>query len=387
MSKHSTLIGGSSAARLIACPGSWALSEQMPERPPSEFAMEGSMLHEAIALIIDESASVEELVNKFKYHNLTLTDALVDEMIQPALDQFDEICADLKIEEFEVESKVTFGERLPGCWGTADVVGTGQGFTLVLDWKFGRGVEVDAEGNSQLMFYAAAARLTPETADLFDPTKPIVLAIVQPAMGLPSIWSTTHEGLDAFVWELDTALKEMQGEHPSYASGSHCRWCPAKPICPVLSEQAITTVDLDINELTGKDLPAWLERAELLEQWIAAVQQLAHQTLEDGGQVPGWKLVNKRATRRFTNETEALELMQSMRIPLKKIYPKKMLTVAAAEKLLEKRHPKQWARLQKVIEKKSSGTTLAREDDSRPAVMGGGAAIARLANALKVTAS
>ena len=206
VTKHSSLVGGSTASRVINCPGSVALVAQMPPKPSSKYADEGTLLHDAISDILDGNVSVNECIGR-SYNGIELTQDLIDTKITPALEALNDIDPDMQM-DVEVESNVSFGDFIPGAFGSVDLIGRLGNRTIVLDWKFGDGVPVPVENNKQLLFYAAAARRTLDTRWAFEGTDEIELIIVQP----PHIrrWVTTFETLDRFEIDLLRAVKLAQ---------------------------------------------------------------------------------------------------------------------------------------------------------------------------------
>ena len=159
--QHSNIVGGSTAKRVIACPGSVALCAKMPSKPSSSYADEGTLLHDIIAQVLNKDVQPETFLG-CEYENITLTQDLLDTKLIPALEALDAIDP-TKTMEIAVETRVSFGEDiLPGVFGSTDLLGRIGNRAYVIDWKFGDGVAVYAEENPQLMFYAAAAMRTPE---------------------------------------------------------------------------------------------------------------------------------------------------------------------------------------------------------------------------------
>jgi hypothetical protein len=117
--------------------------------------------------------------------------------------------------------------------------------------------------------------------------------------------------------------------------------------------------------LDADTIGAYLKNCDLLEQWITDLRALAHQMLEADKPVPGWKLVNKRAMRQWANEDQADDILSKV-IPKDELYVAKMISPAQAEKVLKKLGTKLPDDLVIAV---SSGSTLAREDDPRPAVV------------------
>jgi len=137
---HSTIVGGSTAKRVIACPASIDMVAKMPKLPSSKYADEGTLLHDAISQILDCKAT--DVVGMV-YEGIALTQELFDDKIAVALAALDEIDP-AKEMEFVVESRVNFGDLLPGVFGSADLLGRLGKKAIVLDWKFGNGVAVEA---------------------------------------------------------------------------------------------------------------------------------------------------------------------------------------------------------------------------------------------------
>ncbi len=128
-----------------------------------------------------------------------------DEKIRPALDAINEIDPDAQL-EFAVEQTVSFGDLIPGVFGSCDLIGRIGDRAIILDWKFGDGVAVEAEENSQLLFYTAAAIRTPALEWVFKDAKEIECIIVQP----PKVkrWVTSFDRVRQFERELTYAVKQ-----------------------------------------------------------------------------------------------------------------------------------------------------------------------------------
>ena len=203
MAAHSRIVGGSSAKRVINCPGSVALVDTMPPQPSSSYADEGTLLHDIIAQVLETDASPAQFLGR-KYEGVEFTEDLLERKIVPALKALDEIDAN-KTMEFVVESNVSFGDFLPGVFGSADLLGRIGNRVVVLDWKFGDGVTVEVEDNAQHLFYTAAAMRTPGLEWLFKGVTEVELVIVQP----PYVrrWMTTPARVAEFETELLRAVK------------------------------------------------------------------------------------------------------------------------------------------------------------------------------------
>lgn len=357
--QHSSIVGGSTAKRVINCPGSVALVQKMPERASSKYANEGTMLHEAISQVL-LGAPIVDIVGT-TYEGQTLTQELYDEKIVVALELLDEI--DPKKELiYEVETRVGFGDLLPGVFGSTDLVGRLGNRAIVLDWKFGDGVVVPAEENEQLMFYAAASMRTEEAKWAFEGATEIECIIIQPPM--VRRWVTTKERVAQFERDLVRAVKLAQTPDASLKVGDHCRWCAAKPICPQMNGAVQRAAQMKIKELDVAQINTMLSQADILDDWIKDLRALAAQMIEKGIKLPDHKLVAKRATRSWVKG--AKEALLAAGLTESEVMETEMISPAQAEKILKK---KKLAMPVDFVVAISSGSTLAPRNDPRPEVL------------------
>ena len=362
LTKHSNVVGGSTAKRVIGCPGSVALCAKMPPKPSSKYADEGTLLHNVMDLILTTNQTPESFAG-MEYEGIKLTQELIDEKVYPALRALDDIDPNKEM-EYATETRVGFGDFLPGVFGSTDLLGRIGKRAFILDWKFGSGVPVPADDNPQLMFYAAAAMRTPEVQWVFDECDEIECIIVQP----PSVkrWVTTTKRIKAFEQELAMAVKISQMPDAPLNAGEHCRWCAAKPTCPKMTGLADRALHAQLDKINTAQVAEYLKKADTLEQWITDLRAMAHQMLDAGYPVPGFKLVAKRAIRSWADEDQALVAMMNEGIPEDELTQVKVISPAQAEKVLKK-HGKQLPANQVVAV--SSGSTLVEESDPRPAVL------------------
>ena len=357
--QHSNIVGGSTAKRVINCPGSVAMVQKMPPKPSSKYADEGTLLHDVIAEHLATLKPLESFLGK-KYEDQVLTQDLIDDKLVPALALLDEIDPEQKM-DYEVETRVGFGDLLPGVFGSTDFVGRMGDKAVVLDWKFGDGVMVSAEENEQLMFYAAAAMRTTALQWAFEGATEIECVIVQPPM--IRRWTTTPERIAQFEHQLVKAVKAAEQPDAGLKAGDHCRWCAAKPVCPQMTGEVERAALVQIKQLDAAMLGQYLAKADVLEGWITDLRALAFQMLEKNVPVPGYKLVQKQARRQWVDEAKAATMLIDAGIdPIKK----ELISPAVAEKLLKK---SKLTLPDELVKSVSSGTTLASEDDSRPAVL------------------
>ena len=359
--QHSRIVGGSTAKRVINCPGSVALVDKMPAQPSSSYADEGTLLHDTIADILDGKGTVESYLGR-KHNDAVLTQDLIDDKLTVALAALDAVDPQGEM-EYAVESRVGFGDLLPDVFGSTDMLGRIGSRAVVLDWKFGDGVAVSAEENPQLLFYAAAAMRTPKVKWVFDGADEIEMIIVQP----PSVkrWLTSPARVAAFEAELVAAVKTALKPDAPMAVGDWCRWCAAKPVCPLMTGAVDRMVKAKLEALPHDQIAHYLSMVPTIESFIKDLQQLAHGLLEEGQQVPGYKLVPKRATRQWVNEDKAYRMLRK-HFDVDDTFTAKIISPAVAEKMLKKIKQELPADLVVAV---STGNTLAPESDPRPAVL------------------
>jgi hypothetical protein len=360
--QHSNIVGGSTAKRVINCPGSVALVQKMPPKPSSKYADEGTLLHNVMAELIMSEEPPDYYLGT-RYEDQILTPELVEEKIWPALRALDIIDPEQKM-EIEAETRVGFGDLLPGVFGSTDLIGRLGNRAVVLDWKFGDGVMVEVEENPQLMFYAAAAMRTPEAQWAFTGVTEIEMVIVQP----PEIrrWVTTPERIAEFELQLVQAVKQAEKPDAKLAVGDHCRWCAAKPICPKMTGAVDRALKVQIEALPAAQISNYLKNADMLEDWIKDLRALALQMLESGAKLPEYKLVAKRAIRSWSDEEKAKVALFAYGLTESEVMESSVVSPAKAEKALKKR---KLGLPEDLVVAISSGNTLASVDDPRPEVM------------------
>ena len=397
--RHSSVVGGSTAAQILHCPGSVAVCKKMPDIDTStSYSREGTMLHAAIAQVIAENTNPEDMLG-FTFGGVTLTEAMLEDKLKPAVAAFDVLLDELETlhgadsTTVAIEREVTFGSYIQGAFGSCDIIARVGPRLVFLDWKFGSGVPVSVEENEQLMFYAAAALRTPALSEISKQAE-FELIIVQPAKGEPSRWLTTPQRLKLFEKDLKAAVKESKLPDAPLLQGKWCRWCKGQPECPLMNGAMARAVKINLDNVDITKLGLAIEQSYVLETFIEKLRALAHKVLEEGVEIPGCKLVQKRAQRKWVDELTTLTVVRGALDKVSNFMDAidtdeyeylmqsalyedpKVLSVAQMEKSLKKYKLEISEGLVKSV---SSGTTLALESDPRPSV----AANIQLAKALK----
>jgi len=380
--------GGSVAARVLRCPASVDLTQKVPAylRKPSAYADRGTALHAAITLLLAEDmhSFVEKLAGK-TFGEYTITPDDVVTALEPAYAHV-ETLLDTPGAEYFLERRVVF-PTIPDTWGTVDLL-VRIGRTIhVTDYKFGVGVRVLAlspDGdedviNAQLLFYAAAARHS--LPEFFAGVESIVLTILQPMSvdidaEMVSSVAVTHAELDEFIVVYRAACEEALSDAPRLQSGSWCRFCPARPICPEhtrplldLAQFAVPTAFAAPKEAYLRALAAGLDLVDAIKDIRIALHDQAKRALEQGDSVPDYALSAGRAERHWRDENAAFAALQSAGF----YYDDVMKAEMRSPKQVELRARARGLEIPKeLIGSRRSGVSLVRSENVRVPVLGRG---------------
>ena len=344
--RHASL-GPSKAHQWINCPPSILLEEQFPDRQTQE-ASEGTLAHKLAEEMLRYNngeitkAAFTRRLNKIKedpQYNPSMLE-YVEGYAAFVWEQVSEIkktCPDPLI---LFEQELHFEEYVPGGFGTGDVVIIADDTAHVIDFKYGKGVGVSAQGNEQLRLYALGAYL--EFSDLYD-IRQIRMTIVQPR--LDNISTDMITAGDLLEWAKEVvapaAKKAMAGEGvPSV--GDHCRWCRAKAVCRAQRDHQMEMARYDFTEaplLDESEIADVLTRIDELVKWAGQIKDYAlTQALENHVSYPGFKLVEGRSVRKYTDPDQIAGVLTSAGCTADHIYkPMELIGVTDMEKMLGKK--------------------------------------------------
>jgi len=394
---HSNIVGGSSADRILNCPGSYRMIQALPQLPESnEFADYGSAMHAVmdrllgffpqgmppIGTVIDAAS---ELLGEH-FYDRHLEQHHLDDSIIPAVEKLYELMDAYggwdTFTAAALEMQVEF-PGVPGAFGTSDLLLLSQEWAIVADYKFGAGVPVsatysDSAGdfvNPQLLFYLTAARAT--QPKLFRGRK-LAIAIVQPRT--PVQLTHTEVSLKEvknFQEDLVAAVGKALGRDAALKRGDHCRWCPAKVMCPewvgpirelaayagVERIEPVTKLPTPYAEMLGNAL----NLLDTLELFAKEVREQAHAYLEDGGVIPGWQLQHKKKLRQWADEMKVSNTLYQLGFSKEDIWqPPKLQTFAVADKAAKRLGVKIPDELR--VTPPATATEVARADGTAPAL-------------------
>ena len=370
MSAHAKL-SASGAHRWMNCPGSIAAEAGISDRS-SIFADEGTLAHAiceqaltAETTAFDASIAIaEEMIVKMPH----LKGCVTKDFIEACQFYIDYVRAQPG-EQRMYEVRVDFSQWVPGGFGTSDVVILDGDTMRIIDLKFGKGVKVDAENNPQPLLYALG---TLNDFGWLSEINHIEMHIVQPRLDHVSVAKITRAELFKFGEKASQAAElALSDNAPRVPGEKQCRFCKVKATCPALFNMAqrvlmseFESLDLEpTNKLSDEQLRTALEAKPLIEAWLSSVEQLVTQRIADGGEFPGFKIVEGRSLRQW-NDAEDLTITLERLFGMS-AYTRKLISPAQAEKMLGKTNK---AAVAKFIVKPRGKPTLTSERDPRPAI-------------------
>ena len=373
MPTQHALLSASGAHRWLRCTGSPLLEKDFPDST-SVYAQEGTLAHELCELKLmtytGEITKRKLTSMKNKLMKSELWQPEMESTSETYLDYIKDITMSYTVKPVILtEKKVDFSRYVPEGFGTADCLILAGDTLHVVDYKHGKGVVVDADHNPQMMLYALGAM---SELSLLYRFKFVHMTIVQPRVNNISEFTMTADELiewgETVVKPKAEAAISGKGE---FEAGDWCRFCRAKQQCktryesndslyPELSERhdprLITLAELGEYLKRGKDMAAWLE--DMKE--YALSESLA------GADVPGWKAVEGRGSRAFTDTDEAVDTLIKNGIDESVLYERRVLTLAQMEKAVGK---KAFGELVGDLVVKNPGKpTLVEESDKRPKI-------------------
>lgn len=320
----------SSSERWLACTPSAKLEALEPFQPPSVYAAEGTEAHSLaeikLAYMLGK-ISVEEYDTRFEsfrinsnYYNAEFNDFVNDYCVE-VMTIIKEDYKDQEV-EVELEAKVEFTDIVPDGSGTSDVVIIGKSFVHVIDLKFGKGVAVSAIGNPQLRLYALGALKKYRLKGVFTEAR---MTICQPR--LYDISTDYVSVIDLNNWAVNfvkpRAELAIRGEG-DLVSGEHCKFCKRKGKCETLGQHQLAIAQAEFEAVVVEDnilepknmTPEMLSRVMFIApkfiDWFNDVQKyVAQAMINEGLELPGYKLVEGRSTRVMTNPDAIAEILRT----------------------------------------------------------------------------
>jgi hypothetical protein len=412
--KRHALLGPSGAQRWSTCAASSVYHDGV-HSPSSKYSLWGVAAHAVLEMCFADPArpaNAEAFVGHIAEAegNEITVDMEMADCVNTCVEHIEALTATATYRVFETEVGIEHITGETGAVGTADHIAivplaNGGDELVVVDFKAGAGVLVEAEGNLQLAMYALGAL---NTLDVVYDIRSVRLVIVQPRMHNTGEWVLPVDALRQLETKLQHAAKRSlelvveTRQHGTLPAAEHyqpsekaCRFCVAKASCPALRGFVLDAVTMGaasaedfanlveekgslpkalsatVNtgaDISDADLGQAMSCTGLVETWIKAIRAEVESRLLDGRAVPGWKLVaGRRGARRWTDtEAAAKALTTSGRLKTSEAYVSELISPTVAEKLLADR-PRVWAKLEPLITCSEGRPSVAPSSSSRPA--------------------
>jgi hypothetical protein len=363
MGRHA-LLSASSSHRWLNCPPSARLCESYEEKG-SDYAAEGTDAHTLCEYKLKAALGIraKDPASDLTYYNAEMEDcangyaAYILELVETAR----QACADPVV---LIEQRLDFSKYVKGGFGTGDCLVIADGTLHIVDYKHGQGVLVEAEDNPQMRLYALGAL---EIFDGIYDIDTVSMTIYQPRRDNVSTYTVFKESLHQWAEEvLKPAAELAYAGEGKFSCGEWCQFCKAKHDCRARAERNLELARYDFK------LPPLLEDDEVgdilgkldgLISWANDIKEYALQAALGGKQWDGWKLVEGRANRRYTDEAAVAAVVSASGYDP---YERKVLGITAMTSLLGKKRFEEV--LGGLVEKPPGKPTLVPESDKRPAI-------------------
>lgn len=363
MGKHA-LLSASSSKRWISCPPSARLCENSEDKG-SEYAQQGTDAHSLCEYKVESALGM-------KAKDPTESLSFYDEEMQVCAESYADYVMEQRAKAMEtcadpvvlVEQKLDFSKYVPEGFGTGDCVIIADGTLSVIDYKHGKGILVEAEHNPQMMCYALGAL---EIFDGIYDIETINMTIYQPRRENVSTYTVSK--VELLQWAADVlvpAAKLAYAGEGNFKAGEHCQFCKVKATCRKRAEYNLELARYDFempDTLEDEEIEGILAKADDLAAWVSDIKEFALQSAVSGKEWSGWKLVEGRSNRKYTDETAVADAVTAAGFHP---YEQKLLGITAMTSVLGKK--KFESILGSLTYKPQGKPTLVPESDKRPAM-------------------
>lgn len=366
--KHAVL-SASSSHRWLNCNPSARLEQEFEDHE-TEAAAEGTAAHALAEHKLRKAMKMRSRKPVSKYDSDEMdahTDGYV-EFVLEALEEAKQLCSDPKV---LIEQRLDFSCYVPDGFGTGDCLIVADRLLHIIDLKYGQGVLVNAVENPQMMLYALGALRIFDC--LYNITE-VSMTIYQPRRENVSTWTISVEELNDWAEQTLKPKAELafKGEG-EYSPGAWCQFCKAAVKCRVRAEAKLQLAKYEFAKpplLTDAEIGDILGKLDDLTKWANEIIAYAQESaVSHGKQWPGYKLVESRTNRKYTDEDAVIEAARSAGYT--DIFKKSLIPITEMEKLMGK---KTFAEvLGSLVIKPQGKPTLVPASDKRPAITTTGA--------------
>lgn len=334
MGKHA-LLSASSSHRWLNCPPSARLCEKY-EDTGSEYAQEGTDAHSLCEYKLKQALGMDaaDPTENLSFYNEEMEQCASDYAAY-VLELVEEAKKSCKDPVVLIEQRLDFFRFVKDGFGTGDCVIIADGTLDIVDYKHGKGVEVSAVENPQMMLYALGA------LELFDgiyDIDAVRMTIFQPRRDNVSVCIMAKD--DLLQWannDLTYKAKLAYEGRGEFACGDWCRFCKAKAACRKRAEYNLELAKYDFempDTLEDAEIAAILDKVDELTAWAADVKEYALRQALSGTEYPGYKVVEGRSNRRYISEDAVADAVSQAGYDP---YAKKVLGLTEMQRLLGKK--------------------------------------------------
>lgn len=356
----------SGSHRWLNCTMAPTFEAQFPDSDPGKYAKEGTLAHKICELTAEYNAGE---ITKRRY-NSQIKKCKEDPLFQEEMMKTAEVYGQYiweKVNSFQgkpyqkQEVRVDFSDYVPDGFGTSDCIILGGHQLIVVDYKHGSGVPVDAENNPQMRLYALGAL---KQYGMFYQIDTVTMAIVQPRITeeIKEETITTQELISWGERIKPIAEKAATGIGAEFKDGTWCRFCKGKAVCRARSENMTALEDFKDIPVDGKlseeeratremaenagfpvapalsdtEIGDLLFRGEQLVNWYNDLKDYATDAILSGHEIPGWKVVAGKSNRAWDDADEAFKDIINAGYEEAMLYERKPKTLAQLEKMIGK---------------------------------------------------
>lgn len=359
-SRTHALLSASSSSRWLKCPPS-AMAAELYPATDTEYTREGTLAHEVAEIVARRGSDFD-----VGWVNGVCVPAEMNQSAKGYADYIQELITSPDAVVL-LEQRLDFSPWVPGGFGTGDCIIL-QGTRLdVVDYKYGAGVAVSAEGNSQMRFYGLGA--LNDFGDIYG-IEEIAMHIYQPRMNNVSVEVLRADDLRAWGEEIKPIAALAAEGKGDFCSGEHCRFCPHAGACPKLAADCLKVVNAHGGKAEVPTLAPWmvadiLGKESTISGWLKAVKERALADLLKGEEIPGYKVVAGRGSREWKDADKVLGILAAPGgySPDQLMTEPQILSPAQMEKAIGKKMVTQM--VGSLIVTKPGAPTVAPESDKR----------------------
>jgi hypothetical protein len=365
-------LSASGSEKWMTCTPS-AKMEEAFEDESSDFAREGTFAHAVFEqdVLTYLGREVEPLPQELIHFDTPELRGHVADAVSRAIERIEEARKVCKDPIIMVEQRLDFSRWVPEGFGTGDLVIVTDHLVEVMDLKYGKGIFVNAENNSQLRLYGLGAYN--ELAHLYDIVR-VRMTVLQPRLyNYGSEELSIYKILDWAEYEVVPRAKLAWEGKGNLVAGEHCRtcFCRARFQCPARADEALAIAQKAFSLpkpelLTMDQLVDILAKADLALDWLTDVKEFALKQAKEGHKIKGYKLVEGRSNRKYSDQDAVVERLLKAGIDEATIYERSLLGITAMQSALGKKKFEEL--VGDLLDKPPGKPTLVLEKDKREAI-------------------